>query len=384
MQPPRLDSPWPWLWALAALALLVAARRGPTARAWWSGTLELWRTVARDPRAVRGARKLPPAALVCAALALTAGGLGLAGARASVDGAARAWTVHVDASPSLYLPWAEPGGPPAADAPSRLAVALERARAALLERGADLAATRWRRRVDEVPEEALGERPPAAWLRAPARPQPAPAWGALDVPGALWLSDDAGGERPARALACLSGGAAVPGPVAAVGRARLSGTPTGLEPAPERASAARVRLGPALAAEPLGDVVAAWATARGLERVAEGEAELTVDLAVGGSTAGAVVARPGRIELPGLASARPSGDPAVFAAEWSERLDRACLPPAGVVAVAERAAAGEPRTLGPGEPPGAGGAPAEDGGPAALSLLAALLGGAALVLGARA
>jgi hypothetical protein len=90
------------------------------------------------------------------------------------------------------------------------------------------------------------------------------------------------------------------------------------------------------------------------------------------------------VELAGAGFGEPQGDAAAFAAAWSQLLDGACLPPAGVVSTAERGAAGAPRLLGPDSAQ-----PDEErGGPgraaSLLALLAAVLAGTALALALRA
>src|SRR5207247_10880202 len=69
----------------------------------------------------------------------------------------------------------------------------------------------------------------------------------------------------------------------------------------------------------------------------------------------------GRIQVALRELSEPSGDPALFALSWARMLDRTARHPAGVVALAERQAAGEPRSA-PGEFPASAGA-GEDLGP---------------------
>lgn len=409
-----LLSPWVQAAFATALLLLLLARRGDAREEWWSSTIELARTIARPPPAARGARRRPPPAVACAAAALLAGGLALGWPRADGPAPPRTWTVDVDASPSLFLPWAQPGELPADGAPTRLERSLRLSRLELERslRPGDLVL--WRRELDGSLEVHGGSAPPASWLVPPARPQPSPLWEALDQPGHLWISDDAGGAVPRAALACLSGGAEVPGPVAAVGRARLTGGPAGLRVEPVEAAAPRLALEGLGGEGALGRVLEAWCAARAVDLLQRPPAELVVALvrvedpsspasragrpgwSLGfsgprGSTRGtawlsdergALVAWvPGRIEFACAPANEPEGDPAAFAAAWSELLDLACLAPPDVVSTAERAPAGPERVVGSlAEPVHATGGPHPGRAPAGLALAAALLAVSALAL----
>jgi hypothetical protein len=72
----------------------------------------------------------------------------------------------------------------------------------------------------------------------------------------------------------------------------------------------------------------------------------------------------------------PRGDPAAFAVSWAELLDRAVLPPSGVIELGERLAAGEEASVSPSsaEPPGSSSrtAPPLDAWIAAAALLCTL------------
>jgi hypothetical protein len=405
----------PWVLAAAALAVLLLwlARRGLEREAWWSSTLDLLRPLARPPQASRGARRRPPPDVACAAAALLAAGLALGWPRDVVERGPRQWTVQVDASPSLFLPWVADGEVPLPDAPTRLERALERT-AAELERvtsGDDRLL--WRRVVDGRVQVHEGRACPPPWREPPAVPQDPPSWEALDLPGHLWVSDDLSGPAPSRARAILSGGSAVPGPVVALGRGRLTGTPGGLQVDAVAHPPPRMALQGMVASGALARVLEAWRAARGVELESGPPAELVLALAPA-QAAGEVSRRvagqgwtwefspasgrpqgtpwladehgtlvawtAGRIELAGLPTGEPQGDPAAFAASWSHLLDAASLPPAGVVSTAERAAAGAPRVLGPdpAEAQATGRPPAR--APALLALLASCLAATALAL----
>src|SRR6185503_12239169 len=216
-------------------------------------------------------------------------------------------------------------------------------------------------------------------------------------PGVLWISDREPAVTRAHAGLFASGGSAVFGAIAADGR--TTWTWEGAEVrahAEPRAVAVRVQ-------EPAGlvlpavleRVLAAWCGARGFELARTGTAEtlLVLELvpesgpdeelvlerdgwrarargarpdehedALGSEAEDWLVARaaagalrpvvrvaPGRIQVALRELAEPTGDPALFALSFARLFDRAALPPAGVVALAERQAAGEPRSV-PGEP----------------------------------
>ena len=86
---------------------------------------------------------------------------------------------------------------------------------------------------------------------------------------------------------------------------------------------------------------------------------------------------PGRVHCPWVSMQDPTGDPAAFAVSWASLFDRASLPPAGVVALAERASAGEEASRPPRRD-------AETPGSRSSSLVPAVLAGAACLCAAGA
>jgi hypothetical protein len=93
--------------------------------------------------------------------------------------------------------------------------------------------------------------------------------------------------------------------------------------------------------------------------------------------------QPGQVTLAaGRYESDPSGDPADFALSWAGLLDRAALPPAGVVPVEERADAGAGVSRG-GEPPAAPAGQRPNRPAAWLAATAALLALAGLGAGRR-
>jgi hypothetical protein len=404
-----LLSPWVVATSVTALTMLWLAHRSHTETAWWSTLIELARPIARAPRAAGGVARRPPADVVCAAAALLACGLALGWPRGRADRAPETWTVHVDSSPSMHLAWALPGETPTESAPTRLERALDMVRSELRSRVDPDDRVLWRRVLDGVPQVHSGPWIPAAWLEAPRRPQDAPLWAAVDRPGHLWVSDDAQGIEPRFARACLSGGTAISGPVAAVGSRRLVGTPEGLRLDPRERSAPRLLLERPADCPALQRVLEAWCAERGVLTSRGPEADLviaTAEAAAGESPPVRAVGKgwswqfagprgrpqgvawlsdgleplvswvPGRIEFAGAPHDEPFGDPASFAAAWSDLLDRACLAPHDVISTAERAFAGAPRSLGEFRPPlGGAGEPARRA-PAVLALMAAVLAGA--------
>jgi hypothetical protein len=81
------------------------------------------------------------------------------------------------------------------------------------------------------------------------------------------------------------------------------------------------------------------------------ETWLTGRIEGSGAHAVLVSAGAGRIESAWSTLDAPRGDPAAFAVSWAELLDRVLLPAPGVVALAERQAAGPARFEPPAEPP---------------------------------
>jgi hypothetical protein len=230
----------------------------------------------------------------------------------------------------------------------------------------------------------------------------------------LWITDREPAVARVRAGLFASGGRAVPGPIAADGRTTWTWEDGELRSrASSQAFAVRVveRAGHELPAV-LERMLTAWCAARGfaLARATEAETLLEIECApaddeelvlerdgwrasgrgalaegagesgevwlAGRARAGAALpvvrAGPGRIKVGLSGLSEPSGDPALFALSWARLLDRWTLWPAGVVALAERRAAGAPVSA-PGAPAPRGDGP--DRGPVidALLALAALL-----------
>lgn len=386
-----------------------------------TGTLALWRAAA-GAQGARGRlrRGLPPRVLL-AALALALASLALAGPRTLPRQVPVAW-VYLDRSPSLFLPW----GPGEA---TRLERALELAFARLEPLRRQGGRVRWITFQAGGRLEHEGDRPPMAWRRRPAAPAPEPPWRRLDHPGALWVTDRAPSALRRHAALIASGGAAVPGPVAAEGRRRILWDGEGLVEATEHAPAqglwvdprapaevrtlaelfarereldldrgsepaleiafagpaagapsvtawaardgwrVRGRIGPSGAGTAPGNP---WLVAEGVERREASEEERP---AVGTAL---VRAAPGRIVWALAGPLALEGDPAAFALSLARLLDASLLPPPDVVPLSERLAA-EP-AAGDGEPPLA---VERRGGPWPLEALlaaaaAALLGIAAL------
>lgn len=404
--------------ALLALPLLLLAVARLTARPAPAptGSLRLWRALAQRSAGARGARGRVPPAVVALAAALALAALAFAGPALASPAPGRLFVALVDRSPAMHLPV----GPRQAGsgAGTRLDAALELARGHLARSAGPRDRVRWESPGREDLVLPAGESPPAAWLAPDGRPAELPVFEARDVPGALWITDR---PRPASAATVAAGGGAdAPGPVGERGGALLVWEGGGR--VTERAAPPRRALLVARDGEPhalWADLLAAWCAERGLELAAAeraGEADLVVLLPepAPAGAARAVVGRdgwsleaelcdapdlgraeartwlagpppdvaplvrwaPGAVAL-GLAPlAEPAGDPAAFALSWGSLLDGALPPRAGVVPLADRRAAGEPR-LSAGAPPEAGGGP-ERAAPPLPALLAALAGAAAL------
>lgn len=385
------------------------------------GTLELWNELPRvAPRGAR-ARRRPSAWALCCALALLAGALAGLGPRWERAAAPRRWTCVVDRSPSMSLP---------NGSGTRLDSALQLAEEWLAAHAARGERVRWRTAGQAELELGRGERPGATWLLARAEGEAEPDWERHDRPGTLWITDR---EPPvARAYAGLfaSGGAAVPGPIAADGRERVlweGGELVRVPSATPGVLSVRAAPGRALPAV-LERVLTAWCEARGFELVRDraSGARLVLELVEGdevalelvrdgwharargglpsepAADAGAfedwlsgrepsgaarvvVRARPGRLQVGLRELAEPSGDAASFALSWAALLDRCALPGEDVVPLEERLAAGE-RVVAPGVAPPADPADPEAGAAldAGLALGAALMALLALFLRARA
>ena len=382
------------------------------------GTLDLWRGISGPATPGRAGLRIPPWALLVA-LALLLGALAWLGPRGSRTRAVRTWTCVVDRSPSMELENGAGG--------TRLEAALASALAWLARACGPEDRVRWLAPGRSARELAPGERPEPAWL-APERGQGGePEWALHDRPGALWVTDHEPTVARAGAGLFASGGAAVPGPVAADGHTTwLWDGETLLARASPRALAVRVRepAGQALPAV-LERMLRAWCESRGFElaRATDAETLLEVELLAasgggeelvlerdgwrasgrgalpaedagntaaasdeiwlvgrsrGGATPPVVRAGPGRIQVGLRELGEPSGDPALFALSWGRLFDRSALRPAGVVALAERRDAGQPKSA-PGysapaeESAGAGQGPTIDALLALAALLCALL-----------
>jgi hypothetical protein len=366
----------PWLALLLAVPALIwlLAARQERAVAFWTGTLALWRESAVAPARARPAG-LPPRAVRYLVAALGAAVLALAGPDRKTSAGLRAWTVVVDRSPSMYLPWSEGeqrGG-------TRLERALALARQALDAKRAAGDSVTWIAYVDGLPERETRAEFPSRWLAPPLAPQAEPPWSRHDWPGALWVTDRTPSSEPLQAGWVACGGSAVPGFISARGTDRMEWDGERL--------LERLAAGPrpivAIAPEidgPAERALRSWADARGCEVVAAPSAgavlEVTVErsaspgaalnavlerdgwrwqveltdqppppgetwLADQGDGRIAVAWQPGRLAFAaGRFEREPEGDPVDFALSWSELLDRAASPPEGVVALAERREAG--------------------------------------------
>ncbi len=371
----------PWLALLLAVPVLIwllAARRDRSTLV-WTGTLALWSEAEPTTARSRAARH-PPRAVRFLVAALAAAVLALAGPKRATEAGASVWTVVVDRSPSMYLPWNGAAGE------VRIARALARARD-VLDSGTERAGSViWISEVDGVEERSSSAAVPAEWLAQPAVPQSEPPWSRYDASGVLWVTDRAPELAPRAAGWVACGGHAVPGFVAARGADRVEWDGAQLV---ERANAGArpiVVVSPR-AAGPLDRVVRAWAEARGCDVVDRPTAGRVLEIAVEGGEGAArgggsglalrverdgwsweigadqmlassgevwlrdsnsgrpsVAWQPGRVVLASGFDARsePQGDPADFALSWAELFDRASVPPAGVVSLAERLSAGEP------------------------------------------
>jgi len=413
------ERPWGVLALLVpALVWLLAARGGRSVDV-WTGTLAVWREVAGPtPQRERRARRLPLAVRFLLA-ALVIGTLALVEPRAPSPAASRTWTVVVDRSPSMYLPWLAADGKSQRQL-TRLEHAAEQARELLAQVRSEGDRVVWLTYEDGRPARIEGGALPQAWLTASAIPQSEPPWPSHARTGTLWVSDAEPAAAARDAGLALSGGAAVPGFVAALGSTRVEWDGEQLRERADAGAQPVVLLAPG-AEGPVERVVRAWAQARGCEVAAQPGASPVLAVVVDGgarstrrgsgsmSWAGrdgwrwevgladafhprgevwlredefglpVVAWEPGRVTLAsGLYDREPAGDPADFALSWSALLDRAGLAPAGVVPLAERRAAGAGRVRAPLPPstestsPGGLPAAALAGSAAALALAALL------------
>lgn len=377
MQSLGLEFAHPAALALLALpaALLLLARRADRPPALFTGAFELWARIARErPAGARDVRRRVPPPLWPFAFGLACAALAAAGPRPSTT---ETWSVLVDRTGSMYL---------AADG---AATRLERAERLLHER-LGVREYAWVDVGADPPEIVRARALPAAWREAPTLPRAAVDWSAHDVAGSIWLTDAGGDLAPRHATLCASGGAPVPGLVATRGDVAIEWDGTALV---ERAGAAPPTVVAAeLAESPAVALLArAWIDARHLRtgaatedgvvlRVVEHASSAparAVEFGRDGWRARAVVRAPAplRDELgplsvwlaaddgtplvsagPGRIAVALEGEPAfeagdaAFAVSFAALFDASVLPARGVVALAERAAAGEPRFVA-GDPP---------------------------------
>lgn len=363
-----------WLLALLLpLLLLLAARVFARPERVATGTLAIWRRVI-GPRVASGPLRRPriPPAVLLLAVAQVLGAVALAGPRFGASSARRVFRLLVDGSPSMDL---------------ALGSGTRRERA-------EATARAWIAR--EVPDAGL--------VRIVRSGRLGPE---DDVDGAIWITDRPPSPPPAHAAWFASGGPAVPGPVAVDGTTRFDWDGKDLVAVPDGAPRRTVAVRGTLP-RPVAGVLEAWASARGALVGASDRPALIVVGAGTGAPVRAEASRdgwsaaieitgsapdadadgplegwladpsgkkllsfgPGRVHCPWTSTEEPRGDPAAFAVSWASLFDRAVLPPPGVVALADRASAGEEASA----PPRGGPAPA---GPLPRNLLPACLAVAA-------
>jgi hypothetical protein len=366
------------------LAVLVGARLFDRPEEVATGTLDIWERLraARPPNPGRARRRIPLAVWILA-LGLSLGAVALAGPRMRAPETTRSFRFLVDVSPSMNLP---------------LAKASRRERALAM-------ALAW-----------LGREQPGARVEWMERPQP---FGAEDdEPDAVWVTDRAPIPPPRRAGFFASGGPAVPGPIAVDGSTRFDWDGARIVEVAGGAPKRRVEVHGALP-PPIARFLDAWAGARGAVVAAvgddrpalvfhgappsssgtpatfeagrdgwtatgaalgsapssDGEGPLATWLADASGRA-LVSTGAGRVHCPWTSMDEPRGDPAAFAVSWAQLLDNSVLPPAGVIELGERLAAGEEASAAPStaEPSGSSGgaAPPIDAWLAAAALLCTL------------
>ena len=258
-----------------------------------------------------------------------------------------------------------------------------------------------------VGPEPSGPDLPRGWELDPAKwgvPRAAVDWAGRDEAGVIWLTDhepELGGGGRRRAGLVASGGAAVPGWVAWERELRFAWDGSGKLVRETCTDAPPLVLFQNDVPGPLRRFIEVWAADRGLRISGEAEAgprlrvvgprwvdEVPVTVGVGGaggwslsgtatrggappfplglqppgaptvletrlasSLDGApwvlVSGAPGHLELAWRSLEEPGGDPAAFAVWWGSLLDELLLDPPGVLPLAERLAAGEPRAEGP-------------------------------------
>jgi hypothetical protein len=415
-----LDRPWA-LWALLLppiyLWWVVLARRP---RSIVVGTLALWRDM---PRVIvhDGARRRgrPPPAALAIAVALGLAALAGSAPRPGVPAPVREWTCLLDTSASMGL---------VLEGTTRGEHALDAALGWLREHAGADDKVLWRTPGREPLRLSRDARPPLTWTSPRRGTGGEPDWAREDGDGVLWITDHEPAVLRERAGLFISGGPAVPGPVAADGRrvVRWDGEHLVEEPATRTPllylRAPRGSRVPAV----IERLVEAWCQARGFARVdaSSGNTDLVVELLPGpggsavelardgwralarlardrasadadavaaqvwletrveGSSVPVVTRAPGRVTIDLAELDEPLGDPVLFALSWGRLLDACALPPEGVVALEERIEAGVARVVAPRQPEASGVAPIDRRLEAGLALAAALLG-ALGSLGAR-
>jgi hypothetical protein len=374
-----------WGWSLILpLVLLVWLRLSHRPPSVVTGTLKLWKQVAEhSPRSARVVQRgTPPWVWFCAA-ALLFGILGLMGPRLHKETPPRRFAVVVDPSPSMDLAYLEQAGYASGGEPTRRDRALERASAWLEANASDRDRVRWVLFGEDPVELSAGIVPES--VQRSRRLAKTPDWTLFDQPGTLFVTD----RKPTGALEsagfAASGGEAVFGTIAVEGRERIDWYAEGWRTIPDGAPARAVVLESSFDPVPevLERIVAVWADTRGIAHPGQGDAEVVLRLrfesgrgggefdvqrdgwrarvrggalepgagaeemnwlavrdADGAALFSLVRAAPGVIRLAIESMEEPTGDPAHFALSWGRLFDRWCLPPAGVVALQEREAAG--------------------------------------------
>ncbi len=329
------------------VALLLGARAFARPERLATGTLAIWRRVLANPvpAAPRRTWKLPPAVLLLA-IGLALGSFALAGPRIGEPRAPRSFRLLVDGSASMDLPIA-------------------------------IGAAQTRRDRAEVSARAwLALHAPGASVRRVVRP------GRIgsddDAEDAIWITDRAPSPPPERAAWFASGGPAVPGPIAVEGTTRFDWNGTSIVTVEGGAPRRSIEVRGALP-RPVAAVLDAWAAARNAVVGPGDRAALVVSTAGEGAPFRADASRDGwsasvdlagaapdtdgdgpleswladpsgrklvafgrgRVDCPWTSMEEPRGDPAAFAVSWASLFDRAALPPPGVVALADRSAAGD-------------------------------------------
>ncbi len=390
--------------ALLALVLpavlLLAARLFTRPPVEPTGSLCIWKELgfARGEGRAAARVRVPPTLWFCAASA-ACGIVATAGPRFLPAEGARTWTAVVDRSPGMVLPVSR------SFERTRLALALDLARAHLATGARRGDRVRWVSPERETLDLAADELPAREWLAADAWFAPRPAFVAYDLPGALWITDRAPPAQSASVFA--SGGEEVPGPIGDhAGRTLVWRGGDELVEAEAPVRAIRIVGAGEDGAQLLVDMAKSYAAGRGL-RVASaseptGSDSTALTLLFGAGEPGEpgethAVGRDGwRVEAqlrtcpaiarppetiatwlvlpaagmgedrplvrwaPGIVSigfwptGEPRGDPAAFAVSWASLFDAALLPRPGAAPLAAREAAGVSSTRA-GEPPPEGG-----------------------------